>query len=238
MRKTAGIIGGMGPESTFELMRLVVENTPVQTEQDHIRMLVDNRPEIPDRTEFILGKGPSPVPLLQDSARELSRWGADFLAIACNTAHYFIKEIKEVVDIPVLNMLQLVRNKIERQFPPGTIIGLLATTGSLRVQLFHQYLKTYSILTPVDEIQENLVMEAIYGQRGIKAGGDFAANQQKILQALEHLKLSGPRCIIAGCTEVGLALKTNSIGIPILNPLFLLAEEIVKEAIPQVRVDG
>ncbi|MCP5025690.1 MAG: aspartate racemase, partial [Actinomycetia bacterium] len=36
--KTVGIIGGMGPEATIDLMRRVVEATPAHDDADHIRM--------------------------------------------------------------------------------------------------------------------------------------------------------------------------------------------------------
>jgi len=231
MPKIVGIIGGMGPESTIELMRKVVALTPATQEQEHLRMLVDNRPEIPDRTAFILGEGPSPLPLLQDSARLLGKSGAELIAIACNTAHYFIEEIQEVVDVPVLNMLQLLTDELEQHYPPGAPLGLLTTSGALRSRLFEKYLHNFSLVLPSDRVQQKLVMEVIYGAKGIKAGGKMALNRRKILKTIDSLKLGNPRGIIAGCTEVGLALEGVSLQIPIINPLDILAKEIVTRAL-------
>jgi aspartate racemase len=221
----------MGPESTIALMRKVVALTPAPKEQEHLRMLVDNRPEIPDRTDYISGKGPSPLPLLQDSARLLSKAGADLIAIACNTAHYFIGEIREVVDVPVPDMLQLLANELEERYPPGARLGLLATSGSLRGGLFEKYLGDFSLVIPSERVQGELVMDAIYGKEGIKTGGDMGANRRKLLQAVESLKMGNPRCIIAGCSEVGLALEGVSVEIPVVNPLDILAGEIVAMAV-------
>lgn len=230
MPKIIGIIGGMGPESTIELMRKVVALTPANREQEHLRMLVDNRPEIPDRTAFILGEGPSPLPLLQDSARLLGKSGAELIAIACNTAHYFIEEIQEVTDVPVLNMLQLLTDELEQHYPPGAPLGLLATNGALKIGLFEKYLYKFSLIIPSDRIEQKWVMEAIYGVKGIKAGGKMTTNRRKILKAIDSLQLSNPHCIIAGCTEVGLALEGVSLQIPIINPLDILAKEIVRQS--------
>lgn len=230
MTKTVGIIGGMGPESTIELMRKVVALTPANKEQEHLRMLVDNRPEIPDRTAFILGNGPSPLPLLQDSARLLGKSGAELIAIACNTAHYFIEEIQEAVDVPVLNMLQLLTDELEQRYPPGAPLGLLATSGALKIKLFEKYLSKFSLIIPSEAVQQKWVMEAIYGAKGIKAGGKMATNRRKILKAIDSLKLGNPRCIIAGCTEIGLALEGVALKIPVINPLDILAKEIVRQS--------
>ena len=60
--KTIGILGGMGPEATVELFRLIVRFTPAQKDQEHYRILIDNNPKVPDRTAAIVGQGPDPFP--------------------------------------------------------------------------------------------------------------------------------------------------------------------------------
>ena len=57
MAKIVGILGGMGPMSTADLMRKVTEKTPVKHEREHLRMLVDSRPQIPDRPAALFGNG-------------------------------------------------------------------------------------------------------------------------------------------------------------------------------------
>ena len=94
MSKVVGILGGMGPMSTVDLMRKVTEKTPVRGERDHLRILVDSRPQIPDRPAALLGTGESPVPMMQESARMLEKWGAELLAIPCNSAHGFLKDVQ------------------------------------------------------------------------------------------------------------------------------------------------
>ncbi len=230
MSKIVGIIGGMGPLSTLELMRKIIQRTPARREQDHLRLLVDNRPEIPDRTDFLLGKGPSPVPYLQDSARLLEQWGAQLLGMACNTAHAFVEEVQAVVRIPVLNMLELLAEELRRRFPTGAPIILLATTGSLKTGLFQRYLPEFNLLVPDPEVQEKLVMEAVYGKQGVKTVGVKEQNRQQILHAVDSLKKGSPVGLIAGCTEIGLVLEGVTLEIPLFNPLDVLAEKLVEEA--------
>jgi aspartate racemase len=59
--KIIGILGGMGPEATIDLFTKIVKGTRVQKDQDHLRILIDNNPKIPDRTLAIQGEGPSPL---------------------------------------------------------------------------------------------------------------------------------------------------------------------------------
>ena len=53
-RKVPGVLGGMGPEATVDFMAKVIALTPGDKDQDHIHMLVDHNPTMPNRQEAIL----------------------------------------------------------------------------------------------------------------------------------------------------------------------------------------
>ena len=59
--KVIGIVGGMGPEATLDLYREILQATPAQKDQDHLRVIIDSNPKIPDRTPAITGAGASPM---------------------------------------------------------------------------------------------------------------------------------------------------------------------------------
>src|SRR5262245_56844098 len=105
MTKTIGVIGGMGPAATLAFFGKLLEATHAERDQDHLRVLIDNNPRVPDRNAAIAGRGPSPGPQLAESARGLELAGADFLVIACNTAHAFASEIEAAVAIPLMSMI-------------------------------------------------------------------------------------------------------------------------------------
>lgn len=59
--KTAGILGGMGPEATVDLMRRIIAHTDARDDVDHVRCIVDNNPKVPSRIKALLeGDGISP----------------------------------------------------------------------------------------------------------------------------------------------------------------------------------
>lgn len=226
MAKIVGILGGMGPMSTVDLMRKVTEKTPVEKEQEHLRLLVDSRPQVPDRTAAIFGEGPSPAPVLQESARLLEGWGADLIAIPCNSAHAFLEDIRDAVGIEVLDMPGVVGREIAARFPAGTPVGLLGTSGSYRAGLYHSRLPNHQVVTPGDEVQKDLVMGAIYQ---VKVEDKVEEPRRKLLEAASTLDPT-PAALIAGCTEVELAFEGAEAPIPVFMPMDLLAEEIVKRA--------
>ena len=69
-------------------MDKVIRNTAAQRDQDHIKMVVEHNPQIPDRTENLIAEGPDPTIPLYAAGKTLERQGADLIAIPCNTAHH------------------------------------------------------------------------------------------------------------------------------------------------------
>ena len=100
-----GILGGMGPEATVDFMAKVIALTDASCDQDHVRMLVDHNPQVPNRQDAILGDGEDPGPVLADMAADLEASGADFLVIPCNTAYVFEDAILAATHIPLISII-------------------------------------------------------------------------------------------------------------------------------------
>ncbi|HUV38977.1 MAG TPA: aspartate/glutamate racemase family protein, partial [Planctomycetota bacterium] len=95
MSRVIGVLGGMGPEATADFFVKLIRLTPARCDAEHLHVVIDSNPQIPDRTAFIERKGPSPLPLLVAAARRLVDAGADLLVMPCITAHLFIDEIRD-----------------------------------------------------------------------------------------------------------------------------------------------
>ena len=228
-KKVVGILGGMGPEATADLFLRIIKATPAKKDQDHLRIIVDDNPRIPDRTEAILGVGPNPLPEMIRTAQNLERAGADFIVMPCNTAHYFLEELQKNVGIPILNMIELTAEEIKRRLPNARRVGLLATTGAVKTGIYERALAKVGVevLVPEGELQDR-VMEAIYGN--IKAG-NLEGGREIILEMAKHLVERGAEAIICGCTEVSLVLKQGDLPVPVVDPLQILAEQAVRYAL-------
>ena len=161
MPKTIGIMGGMGPAATVDLMSRIISMTDAYSDQEHIPMIVDNDTRIPDRTEAILGRGESPAPEMLASAKRLEAAGADFIVIACHAAHCFVDDIKGKISIPIIEMPEetaklLKLNGVNRA-------AVLATDGTVQSGLFGHALERMGIQTVYpDEEQQKLVMSLVY----------------------------------------------------------------------------
>jgi aspartate racemase len=64
-----------------------------KTDQVHVHMVVELNPKVPDRNKSIYGTGENCGPYLKEMAQNLVKANADFVVCACNTAHFYRKEI-------------------------------------------------------------------------------------------------------------------------------------------------
>lgn len=230
-----GIVGGVGPAATVDFMAKIVRGTHARRDQDHIRMIVEHNPQIPDRTENLIGGGIDPTIPLYSACKKLEQAGAQAIAIPCNTAHAFIERIQPHLAVPILNMLELTANHLVRHHPFLTNIGLLATTGTVQSGIYREVLARAGLhcLVPEQPFQE-MVMEVIYGPDGVKAGFDRAGCRKKLCSVVEHLRSLGGEAIILGCTELPLVLTatgdsaTAPGNLPILDPTEILADKCVE----------
>src|SRR5437870_609987 len=75
--KVVGVLGGMGPLATADFYAKLVRLTPARTDQEHLHVIIDSNPKIPDRTDGLGGEGPDPTPHLVATARSLEGVGVE-----------------------------------------------------------------------------------------------------------------------------------------------------------------
>tara|TARA_B100001971_G_C18032818_1_gene453461 strand:+ start:57 stop:791 length:735 start_codon:yes stop_codon:yes gene_type:complete len=231
VQKVIGILGGMGPQATLYLFEKIIRNTPAKCDQDHLRVIIDNNPKVPDRTRAILENGENPVPLMVKGAQTLIQAGADFILIPCISAHYFLDELNRKLSRPILSAFDAVAKQIVGDHPDIKTVGLLATNGTIQGGCFQKRLTESGIQTQIPgEPYQRHIISAIYGIKGDPTGLARTENKTAIKLVAEHLIQNGCQGIIAGCTEIPLVLSPKDIDVPLFNPLLILAEAAIQEA--------
>ena len=226
--KIIGIVGGVGPEASNKFCEFLIKYKNSKSDQDHLVFLHYCNPKIPDRTEFILGKGDDPRPEIIKTCKVLQDAGSSFLVIPCNTAHVFLKDIQNYIDIPIIDMTKVLVKKILEDYPYIRKVGILATTGSIKSGLYQEYFNSVGIETVLlsDKDQEKLVMDAVYGDKGIKSGNKIIS-KKKLTIAANKLMEQGVDSLILGCTEIPLVLKQKNFLIKLLDPMEIVAKEVI-----------
>jgi aspartate racemase len=224
-KKTIGILGGMGPLATTDLMRKIIAVTDAKSDNEHVRVYVDSNTSIPDRTEAILHGGADPVPEMLSALRHLEACGADCILVSCNTAHYFLPQLQSNTDIPILNMPAITAKRCAELYP-GKTAAILATTGTLDVGIYNKALAREGVefLVPDDSEREE-IMRFIYDV--VKASKPIQPEDAAWSRLLQGLRERGADYFILGCTELPiLAEGLNDPG-PFVDP----TEELAREAV-------
>lgn len=229
-----GVVGGVGPAATVDFLAKIVRNTPAGRDQEHLKVVVEQNPQIPDRTDNLLHAGADPTIALYSTCKRLEACDADVIAIPCNTAHAFVERIQPYLSIPIVDMLFETVEHIRSRFPDRRRIGLLATSGTVGSRVYHDAAARngLELLVPDDESQR-LVTAAIYGPRGVKAGFTNGPCREELLSALEALVERGAEVIILGCTELPLLLQQSDdfpVGgrtVAIVDPTDILARKCI-----------
>lgn len=201
MSNILGVLGGMGPLATVDFVRKIILHTPAHRDQDHIPLLIQSTPQIPDRTACLMGNGDSPLPALTASLHALVKGGVGAIAIPCNTAHYWHQDLAKISPVPILHIAKACARQLQQQGIRS--VALMATDGTLKAGFYEKELATFGIqLVPASQYQQ-AIMEGIYLVKSgaVSKGADILENTMNALLTL------GVERVILGCTEIPFALE-------------------------------
>ncbi len=219
---TVGVLGGLGPEATVDFMARVLALTPAESDQDHIHLLVDQNPGVPNRQDAILRDGEDPSPALVEMAKRLEDAGCDFLVMPCNTAHAWEDEIRSATSVPFLSIVDATVAAV----PDGTgKVGVMTTPAGLASDCYQRSLAGCGIeIVHHDESGIDELMKLVYS---IKLGDTGPRVAEAMRGLAGELVERGAQLIIFGCTEIPIVLDSSDITVPALSS----TEELAKRTI-------
>ena len=227
--RIAGVMGGLGPEATVDFMARVLALTPAERDQDHIHLLVDQNPGVPNRQDAILRGAEDPAPALAAMARRLESAGADFVVMPCNAAHAFQPAIESALDIPFVSIVDVTVDALG-DHARGTV-GLMATPAGIEAGTYQAAMRAThggdASLLVFDDDERESFMSLVYAIKAGDRGADVAAGMRRLANALVA---RGAGALIAGCTEIPLALSPEDIDVPLIVSTDELARRTIELA--------
>lgn len=227
MGKILGIVGGMGPLATVKLFEKIVLMTQARSDQEHLHVLIDNNSSIPDRTSYILNGGSNPKEKLIETAVRLQNAGADYLMMACNTAHYFYDDMVKNINIPFLHMIEETAKYVKKHYKGIESLGLLSTQGTINTRIYDNVFEKYNInlIKPTEENQR-FITELIYNIKEGITQSDLTG----FYNTLEEMRSRGAYTFILGCTELPVALDLYKLQGDYIDPLEIIAIKAIEFA--------
>lgn len=198
MKHFFSIIGGMGTLASTQFIVDMNRLYSPDEDQKYLNYILYNYADVPDRTAYILDDSKDdPAPYLIEAVKAVESLGTEFVVIACNTAHYFIDEIRKETDVPILNMLDVTGDTLRQH--DAERIGIMATRGTLDSKLYHQVIEGAgkTVVEPGELLQDK-IMSLIYDD--VKENN--RVDKEKFQAVLSEFKALGAEIIVLGCTEL------------------------------------
>ena len=237
-----GILGGMGTQAGLDFCNKLAMLNRGKIDQEYPLFILYNKSNIPGRPESIgvqtrafstlprsslnITKYNKVLKSLLEGCRSLEKSGCKFIVIPCNTAHYWYEDLKKKIKIPIINMPKEVFLHTKKICKKNSKIGLLATEGTLKTEIYEKLFKCkYELIKPIHNLQIESVNKTI---KHVKMGNIKLA-ERSIKPAINYLIKNNCKKIILGCTELPIAifafrsLKNAKISKLYLDPNLILA---------------
>jgi len=221
---TVGVLGGMGPAATALFYRRLIELTDAACDQDHLHVLIDSDPSVPDRTDEYLRGSEAPLASLVLMAARLRGAGADFLVMPCNSAHLYFDRLVSAAALPMLHIVEEVGRELI--VAGHRRIVLLGTLATMRSNLYTARLAKIAEVTLPDAPQQERIHAAILQ---VKAGRVDDA-RELLAPVLEWADAQAPDAIVLGCTELPLAVEPADVKAPLVDSITALARGTIAYA--------
>ena len=226
-----GILGGMGTQAGLDFCSKLAKLNRGKADQKYPLFILYNKSTIPDRKQN-LKKYNKVLKSLIDGCKFLQKSKCKFISIPCNTAHYWHKDLRKKIKIPILNMPEIVYLNAKNNLQRNSKIGLLATEATIKTGIYsHYFNKKFLLISPGTTLQKRSVNKSI---KLVKMGKIKEA-ERAIKPAVNYLIQKKCKKIILGCTELPIAIfayksfKKAKLSKTFLDPNLILAEASMKK---------
>jgi aspartate racemase len=226
-----GILGGMGTQAGLDFCNKLAKLNRGKIDQSYPLFILYNKSDVPGRPENI-NKYNKVLKSLINGCLLLEKSKCKFIAIPCNTAHYWYDDLQKKIKIPIISMPKEVYLHTKKKCKKNSKIGVLATEGTLKTGVYNKFFDDeFQLISPKKSLQLSSVNKAI---KYVKMGKIKDA-ERCIKPAVNYLIRMKCKKIILGCTELPIAIfafksfKKIKLSKTFLDPNLILAEASIKK---------
>lgn len=218
-KRTIGLLGGIGPESTgrfyLKLIERFVRSNNPKTNTEYPHVIINSIPA----PELTLHEGTSEIlnPYI-DGLRFLEQSQVSFIAIICNTAYVYLDVLQNKISIPIID----IRKELEKKLKDLKIesVTVLGTPYTIKNGLYNfECFKN----TTVDREDTERLTESISNYNI----GFEKEKQQKVVCDLVSKYSKYSDVVILGCSEV--AIMATGVNASTIDPMDVLIESILSK---------
>jgi aspartate racemase len=223
---TVGIVGGLGPESTIDYYRRILEAWEREDASTAPSIVIDSL-DVRRALQLVETDRPALIEYLLNSLRRLAGAGVDFAAMTANTPHIVFDELAARSPVPLVSIVEVCAAEARRRGLGR--LALLGTRFTMEAPFYPVVCARHGIaVVPPSEVDRAWVHERYVGQL---LKGEFRDETRRELTSLvarlrdEH-DIDG---VILGGTELPLLLPAPVIaGVPVLDTTELHVAAIIR----------
>jgi aspartate racemase len=229
--KTAGMIGGLGPESTIAYYRALIAMYRDRTADGSYPPILINSVDLTKVLQLVAaGRLDELADYLLTELRSIARAGADFGFIAANTPHVVFDELRQASPIPMISIVEATRAKA--QTLGLTRLGIFGTRFTMQGGFYHDVFSQAGITLVAPSEDERAYVHEKYVTELVN-GITRPETRERLLRIVEHVRDEhGIDGLILGGTELPLILPDAGYGgVPFLDTALIHADRIIEEMV-------
>ncbi len=228
--KKIGIIGGIGPESTLDYYRGIIDAFRERVGGMNYPDIIIYSADLTELLQILEAKALDKLTeWLLVRIEALCRAGADFAVIASNTPHVVFDEVARRSPLPLLSIVVETCRKAETLGVRRA--GLMGTKFTMEADFFQKpfHERGMSIVVPSAE-EQHFIHEKLFSE--IELGIIKESTREGLLAIVQKMiERDAIDSLILGCTELPLILDRDEFGIPFLNTTAIHVESIVRNCL-------
>jgi aspartate racemase len=224
--KTVGIVGGLGPESTIDYYRRILEAWEHEEPSTSPSIVIDSL-DVQQALRLVDGDRPALIEYLLASLRRLAGAGVDFAAMTANTPHIVFDELAARSPVPLLSIVEVCAQEARRR--GLSRLALLGTRFTMEGPFYPAVCARHGIAVVVPSDADRAWIHERYVGQLLR--GEFRDDtRQEVVALVSHLRdderIDG---VILGGTELPLLLSSATIaGVPALDTTALHVAAIIE----------
>ena len=229
--KTIGLLGGMSPESTIDYYRRIHAGVHRALGRHHSARMYVYSADLDDVLSWLYRRDHAALGQhLGDAAEHLERSGADFVLMACNSAHAVAPQVEQRLTVPLIHIADVLGEALRAA--GVTKIGLLGTGVTMGQSFYRDRLESrfgVEVLLP-DLAAQNEVDRVIREELCFHRILD--SSRRSLARMCRDFAERGADAAALACTELNLLIEGEAIdGLPVFDTTALHADRAVTLAL-------
>jgi aspartate racemase len=226
--KTVGIIGGIGPESTVEYYRFIVEGYRKRTADGSYPSIIINSIDMKRMLDGIAGgRFGETVEFLSAEVDRMAQAGADFGLLASNTPHIVFNKLREQSSIPLISIVEAACRAASDAHLGN--VALFGTRFTMQGGFYNEVFGKAGIGVSLPSLAEQEYIHEKYMNELVN-GIVLAETRTALIEIASRMRdQKGIDGLVLGGTELPLILRdADEVGVQILDTTKIHVAEIVQ----------